>query len=326
MKRLLNILAGLAIAAVALLGASIIYVTQFRPNIDVPENISFEYTPERIQRGKYLANEVMGCVGCHATRDFTKFAGPILEETKGSGGELWDEKMNFPGVMYAPNITPTGLRDWSDAEVFRAITSGVDKDGNALFPIMPYHQYGKLPREDIFAVIAYLRQIPASSKSYPERKLDFPLNFIVNLMPKEGTHHLGPDPEDLVRHGEYIITAAACYDCHTPFDGKKFDDGMAFAGGTEFTLATGGMVRSANLTPAVNTGIGTWTKEKFIDRFRAYADTSYTPRRIARGAFNTYMPWDYYATLKERDLEAIYTYLMSLDPIEHEVVKFTAPE
>lgn len=323
MKKFLKILLIIVIVVVIGIAGLLVYVTQALPSIDAPEDLVVELTEERIERGTYLANEIMGCVACHGQRDFSKFAGPIIQSTVGSGGEYWGKNLNFPGKMYAPNITPSAIGDWSDGEIFRAITSGVDKDGNALFPIMPFHQYGKLPKEDIYAIIAYLRKLQPIEKTFPERELDFPLNIIVNLMPKEGSHHLQPNDQDLVKHGEYVISAAACFDCHTPMEKGRFIEDMAFAGGLEFPMPTGGIVRAANLTPDKKTGIGNWTKEMFVARFKAYSDSTYESKTINHGDFNTYMPWEYYANLKEKDLEAMFAYLMSLKPISNEVVKFT---
>ncbi|MCF8379163.1 MAG: cytochrome c [Bacteroidales bacterium] len=323
MKKILKVLTYLLIVILVVVAGFIGYLKFYLPDIKTPTALSVEITPERVERGRYLANELMGCVGCHATRDYTKFAGPIVESTKGSGGELWDEKLGFPGELYAPNITPGSLSKWTDAELFRAITSGVNKDGEALFPIMPYLQYGKLPKEDIYDVIAYIRTLEPTATTYPTRKLNFPLNLIVNLMPKEGSHHLGPDTSDLVKHGEYIITAAVCYDCHTPMEKGRFIEEMAYAGGQEFTLPTGGIVRAANLTPDKSTGIGNWTKEQFVQKFKAYADSSYKPAVVKHGDFNSFMPWDYYAQIKTRDLEAIYAYLMTLEPKANKFKKFS---
>ena len=323
MKKFAKVLVIILIIIVVGVAGIYIYLTSFLPSIDAPDDLVIEVTHERVERGRYLANEMMGCVGCHAQRDFTRFAGPIIEETKGSGGEHWSREMGFPGDLYAPNITPTYLKDWTDGELYRAIAAGVDKDGNALFPIMPYHQYGKLPKEDIYAVIAYLRTLEPTVSEFPERELDFPLNIIVNTMPKEPTHELGPS-DDPVSHGEYVISAAACYDCHTMMKKGQYVDEMAFAGGMEFPMPTGGIVRSTNLTPDKETGIGNWTKEAFVQRFTMYADSTYTAHKVKQGEFNSMMPWDYYSKLKKHDLEAIYAYLMSLEPIENRVVKFTS--
>lgn len=324
MKKILKILLIVIGVIILAVGGILIYVGVFKPNIDAPKNLVINATPEQIEHGRYLANEVMGCVGCHAVRDYTKFAGPIIKESMGSGGEKWDPNIGFPGTLYAPNITPTTLKDWTDGEIFRAITAGVDRNGKALFPIMPYHQYGKLPKEDIYAVIAYLRTLNPTADEFPERKLDFPLSLIVNLMPQEGTHHLLADKSDPVKYGEYLITAAACYDCHTKMDDRgQFIAEMAYAGGNEFKLPTGGIVRSSNLTPDKATGIGEWTEEKFVKRFTMYADSSFVAYDVEPGEFNTYMPWEYYARLKEDDLRAMWAYLQSLKPIENKIVKFS---
>ena len=131
MKRFLKIIAiAIVVIVVGLIGF-IIYVTQFLPKIESPD-LQVKITPERVERGKYLANEVMGCTGCHAQRNYTKFAWPIIEESKGIGGEIWNEKMQFQATMYAPNITPFAIINWSDVQLFRAITAGVDKEGDAL--------------------------------------------------------------------------------------------------------------------------------------------------------------------------------------------------
>jgi hypothetical protein len=324
MKKLLKIVGIILIIIVAGIGILLMYVKVGLPDVGDAPDIHIEGTPEQIEHGRYLANEVMGCVGCHATRDYSKFAGPILEESKGSGGEKWDHSLGFPGTLYAPNITPTFLNDWTDGEIFRAITSGVDKDGNALFPIMPYHQYGRLPKEDIYAVIAYIRTLKPTSTEFPKRKLDFPVSLLVNTMPAEAEHDLTADINDPVKYGQYLVTAAACYDCHTQMNDKgAFIESMGFAGGMEFPMVTGGVVRSANLTPDKETGIGNWTKETFVNRFKIYSDSSYVLPVVNHNDFNTYMPWEYYSKLKTKDLEAMFTYLMTLDPITNKVEKFT---
>lgn len=51
------------------------------------------------------------------------------ENAQGAGGEIFDQNMGFPGKFISPNITPYALREWTDGEIFRAITSGVNKDG-----------------------------------------------------------------------------------------------------------------------------------------------------------------------------------------------------
>jgi len=138
MKKVLKILAIILLVLVLVVAAIMIYVKTALPNVGEASELKIEITPERLARGKYLANHVALCTDCHSTRDWTKFAGPTVPGTSGAGGEIFDQIMGFPGSYHARNITPFGLEDWTDGEIFRAITSGVSKDGVALLPIMPY--------------------------------------------------------------------------------------------------------------------------------------------------------------------------------------------
>lgn len=322
MKTLKKILGyGLLLIAVVVIGF-FLYLKFALPNIPVQDDIMVEITPERVERGAYLANSVMLCMDCHSQRDWNKFSGPPEAGTKGQGGEVFNEELGFPGNYYAPNITPTALADWSDGELLRAITSGVNKDGKALFPIMPYPNYAKLDVEDIYSIIAYLRTIEPIENDVPESKSNFPMSLIIHTIPLQAEFSKRPDTSNMVAYGEYMITAASCTDCHTPMINGQFDMEMQYAGGMKFPLKTGGAVYSANITPDKATGIGNWTEEAFIARFKAYADSLYSPQKINAGDFNTEMPWLMYSTMNEQDLKAIYAYLRSLDPITNKVTRF----
>ena len=102
----------------------------------------------------------------------------------------------------------------------------------------------------------------------------------------------------------------------------KLIDSMQFAGGRTFMFPAG-IVTSANLTPDDKTGIGKWTKEDFMNRFRTFRDSSHMHIKVdINKEFNTPMPWTMFAGMKNEDLSAIFEYLKSLKPISHEVVKF----
>jgi hypothetical protein len=158
----------LLVVAVVIIGA-ITYITQALPNIPVQADLKVEATPERVARGEYLANHVTLCVDCHSTRDWNKFSGPMIPGTEGKGGETFDQSMNFPGRFVSKNITPFNLKHWSDGEIYRAITSGVSRDGHPFFPVMPYPYYNKLATEDVYSIIAYLRTLPAIASEPPHR-------------------------------------------------------------------------------------------------------------------------------------------------------------
>ncbi|MCL9808442.1 c-type cytochrome [Flavobacterium luminosum] len=321
MKRIMKFLGYIFILACVLILGALTYAKTMLPSVGEVPNLKVAMTKENIARGKYLANNVMVCMDCHSSRDWGSFAGPPKEGTLGMGGEIFDQKLGFPGKFVASNITPANLKSWSDGEIFRAITSGVNKDGRALFPVMPHISYGQLDQKDIFAVIAYIRTLkPIEHKTEPS-VADFPMNFIINTIPQKAEFSSIPSDKKSVAYGKYLTTAAACYDCHTRQEKGKFV-GEPFAGGFEFQLPGGATLRSANITPHP-TGIGQWTEKQFIKRFKDYANPNYVAPKVKPGEFQTMMPWNMYAGMTEEDLAAIFKYLKSLEPKNNAVTRFT---
>lgn len=308
---------------VILLGIGFVYFLTAFPAVGEAENIKIEQTQKRILRGEYLFHNVSLCADCHTPRNWDVFTAPI-EEDKLAEGNTKDflEKNGMPGNLYAPNLTAKNLKGWTDGEILRAITAGVSKDGTPLFPLMPYNNFGKLSREDIYSIIAYLRTIPASGANTPRSELNFPLNLIVNAMPNEPKFSKIPDKKNTIEYGKYMITAASCGDCHTPMEKGQYIEGKEYAGGNEFMIPTGGVVRSANITSDKSSGIGGWSREMFINKFKYYSSPEFKIQNVAKNEFNTVMPWTKYAGMDSEDLGAIYDYLMSLKPINNNVVRF----
>lgn len=313
--RIVGILAGVVVLGVAGL---LTYVKTALPNVGPAPQLKIAGTKEQIARGKYLAHSVALCMDCHSTRDWNKFSGPLMDGTLGKGGETFDQKMGFPGSFYASNITHEGIGAYTDGELFRAITSGVAKDGRALFPVMPHPNYGKADKADIEAIIAYIRTIAPIKNEIPKSKADFPMNFIINTIPQKPQFVTKPDTNDILKHGEYLVNMASCADCHTQTDKGKKLPGMDFAGGFKFKLPAG-TVQSSNITPA---GIGSWTKEQFVARFKAYQDPK-SLQTAGKDDFNSVMPWSMYASMSEHDLGAIFEYLKTVKPVENKVERWT---
>lgn len=321
MKRVLFIIIGLLI--VTAVGAAA-YIKYELPEVPLLSDIKIDITPERIQRGEYLANHVTLCMDCHSTRDWSKFSGPLVSGTLGKGGEYFDEEMGVPGKFYSKNITPYHLKDWSDAELFRAITSGENKNGEALFPLMPYPYYGKMDKEDIYDIIAYVRSLRPIENTTPDHSLDFPMDFIVNTIPKEAHPTIKPPKTDTLAYGAYLTNAAACMECHTQVKRGQIIPDLAFAGGREFAGPNGASI-SANITPDRETGIGKWTAADFVERFKSYKKFDSLPQ-MKKDEINTIMPWYMLSGMEESDLVAIYKYLQSLKPIENRVEHFRTVE
>lgn len=326
MKKVLKIVLIMFIVIAVAITGLIGYVKTALPDIAAAEDLKIEYTKERIARGEYLANNVSMCIDCHSERDFTTFGGPLVKGTEGKGGEKFSKELGFPGDFYAPNITPAAIGNWTDGELFRAITTGVSKDGHALFPVMPYLNIGQLDKEDVYSIIAYIRTLKPIESTIPKSEPMFPVSILINTMPKEASFAAIPAKEELVPYGKYLFTAASCSDCHTPMDKGVPIEGKFAAGGFEFNLPDGMVLRSANLTPDKQTGLGNWTEQQFVARFKMYSDSTYVPYKVEPGQFQTLMPWMAYTNMEEHDLKAIFAYLQSLPAVNNQVVRFEERE
>ncbi|HEU4791542.1 MAG TPA: cytochrome c [Flavobacterium sp.] len=320
-----KIIKGILLLLVIVVMTILLYVKLALPNVGKIEYLSIKPTASRLERGKYLATHVCVCVDCHSTRNWNEFSGPVIKGTLGKGGEVFDQRFGFPGSFYSKNITPSGIGDWTDAEVLRAISSGVSKNGKALFPIMPHPHFGQMDREDLESIIVYLRTLKPIKNIVPESEPDFPMNFIINTLPKKPHFSKKPNESDVVAYGGYLFNAASCSVCHSKQEKGAPIEGMELAGGFEFPMVTGGIARSANITQDKATGIGKWTETDFVKRFKFYTDSTYVSNKISKGFFNTVMPWTMYGGMKEQDLKAIYAYLKTIKPIHNSVEKFTNP-
>ncbi len=321
MRKLLKIILVLLVLALLAFAGFIGYVVTFLPNIPL-EKVEIEYTHDRIKRGEYLVKNVAQCLDCHSEREWSKFSGPLKPGTEGKGGEKFDQKAGFPGSYTAPNITPHHLKDWSDAELLRAITSGVSRDGRPLFPIMPYPNYGKMDREDIYAIISYIRSLPSIESTTPPAKSDFPMSIIIHGIPSKPSFVAKPSRSDKVAYGGYLANASVCAECHTKTNRGQIIEELMYSGG-RFVDSGNGAVQSANITPDKETGIGAWSEKDFIARFKAFDKNSgnYEDDSVKPGDFNSPMPWQAYAGMSDEDLAAIYAYLMTVKPIQNKVPK-----
>jgi mono/diheme cytochrome c family protein len=324
MKKVLKFVGYFVLVVIVAVAALLIYVKNALPDVGEAQNVTVEYTPERIERGRYLANAVSVCMDCHSTRDFTKFSGPIVAGTLGQGGERFDQSIGMPGVFFSKNITPEGISRYTDGELYRVITAGVTKEGRPMFPLMPYPYYGSMADEDIYSIIAYLRSLAPIQNNVPDSEADFPVNFIIHTIPKKGSPQPVPSKDDKIAYGKYLTNASGCRECHTQEKQGQIIPELAFGGGRSFKFPDGSAVVSANISPDKGTGIGAWTSEVFVSRFKIYADSSYVLPDAAPGEFNTIMPWTMYAQMDREDLEAIFSYLQTVTPMENAVTKFVA--
>ena len=284
-----------------------------------PANVTVEITPERLAWGRYLYN-LSDCDGCHSQRDFSRFDGPVVGRGRGRGN-VFPPDVGLPGVVAARNITPdkeTGIGNWTDGEKIRAIRDGISRDGTALFPMMGYERFRYMSDEDVFSLVAYLNTLAPVRNSVPRSKMAFPVSMLMKGAPQPAGHVPEPDHTDKVKYGEYLVTLAGCMECHTPAKQGKPIRSLTLAGGQEFRFP-GAVVVSANITPDLETGIGRWSEQDFLERFYQYKEYAEKGSPQVGPESFTLMPWLNFAQLKPEDLKAIYAFLRTQQPIYHVV-------
>lgn len=131
----------------------------------VPARADAAGPQDQVERGRYLT-EMMGCNDCHTPG---YFLGKPDMAHRLSGSEVAFEIPGM-GAFAGPNLTPdkaTGLGAWSDAEIDTVMRTGVRPDGRTLAPSMPWRSFASMSAEDMAAIIAYLRSLPATERKVP---------------------------------------------------------------------------------------------------------------------------------------------------------------
>jgi hypothetical protein len=201
---------GLAILAAVLI-ASISLTIGWRPFLGARArpltDRKFESTPERLARGRYLANAVSGCIYCHSEHDWKSPGDPVVESKFGAGQVF--PLAGLPGTIVAPNLTPdpsTGAGAWSDDRLARAIREGIGHDGRALFPLMPYEHFRTMSDEDLASVVVYIRSLQPVQNQLPRTEIEFPVKYLIRSAPQPVTAPVPASTStDPVERGRYLV-------------------------------------------------------------------------------------------------------------------------
>jgi mono/diheme cytochrome c family protein len=259
--------------------------------------VAFAETP--VERGEYLVRGIMGCGNCHT---------PLGPEGPVAGQELAGRVVEDiePFKAVAHNITPAGrVASWSDAELAKAIREGIRPDGTLIGPPMPFAMYRGLSDDDLAAVVAFLRTVPAVENDPGASEYRIPLPPAYGPPIESVT---APERGVTVAYGGYLAGAVAhCMECHTPMGpkGPMLDTDLG-RGGFEFHGPWGTSV-AANLT-------------SHEDGLAGYTDDQ-VKAMIVKGvhadgrAMLPPMPYGYLARMTPDDLDAIVLYLRALPPL-----------
>ncbi|MGE3149362.1 MAG: c-type cytochrome [Pseudorhodoplanes sp.] len=254
-----------------------------------------------VERGRYLVNSIMACGNCHTPQGPN---GPVTEKFL-SGGIRFDEP---PFDVTASNITPhrtSGIGKWTDAEIGRAIADGVRPNGVPLAPVMPSAFYKALTKEDLNAVVAYLKTVrPQDGRvSEPVYRVSLPPMTIPGVKPMSSA-----ELNDKIARGHYLATIGHCMECHTPMKEGRHDFNLMGKGGRDFP-GPWGVSMSANISSHPTAGIGAWTDAEI-------------KRAITKGIgrdgrkLKPPMAYAYYAKMTEADLDAMVAWLRTVKPAE----------
>ena len=167
---------------------------------------------ERVVRGKYLA-EAADCAACHSAPGGAPYAGGLAMQS------------GF-GTIYATNITPdpdNGIGRWSADDFWRALHDGIRRDGQQLYPAMPYTSYRGMTRADADAIYAYVMQLRPMKVANLRTQLGFPYDIRLGMIGWNLLFLTDANPAASAgssvawQRGRYLANVLGhCGECHTP--------------------------------------------------------------------------------------------------------------
>ena len=260
-----------------------------------------------VERGQYIFSLAGGCA-CHSAPEGIPHAGA----------------REFPLPMakvYSTNLTAdkeTGLGDWSDQQIHDAMVKGIRRNGEKLFPVMPYEAYSGMAEEDLKALIAYLRTLKPVRKETPALKTWAPLyrpggTFVWFTFFGRFSNVPAKAPQGGVERGRYLVEhVSLCMDCHTPRNSIGVPQrSLYLAGAKESPLGE----EIPNITPDKETGIGDWSRNDIAELLL----TGVKPDSDNVEGLMEEVVEAGYKNMKREDALAIADYLKSIPPINNKI-------
>ena len=246
-----------------------------------------------------------GCVSCHAAPGAKDDQRLVL-----AGGRTL--KSPF-GTFYPPNISPdetVGIGNWTLAEFGDAMTRGVGKDGEHLYPSFPYCSYIRMTAKDVNDLWGFMQTLPKSGNATPPHDLTFPYN-VRQALGAWKLLYLNAEPRTQVNtadtklaRGQYLVEGPGhCGECHTPRGALGgFEEGRWLTGAPN----PEGEGRIPDITPS-SKSIGGWSASDIA----SYLETGFTPEFDSVGGSMVEVQKNI-AKLTAADREAIAAYLKAV--------------
>ena len=287
-------------------GALALVLVSLRPDVAVAQA-----SAQEIARGRYVFGATGGC-GCHTAKG----------QPVNAGGRRYDGPY---GTVYSSNITPereTGIGGWTDEQIITATRSGRRPNGERLLPVHPYPVFNGMAADDLKALSAFLRTVPAVKRANQPKRITVPLfesvflpAWLTAFAPRENPPASAPSAG--VPRGEYLVRAVAhCGECHSPRTMTMATDNSRFLAGNPKGPEDSAM---PNITPDPDTGIGKWSVEEIAD----YLGSGNKPDGdVAGGLMGEVIDGTLagYKDLTKADRLAIAQYLKTLPPIRNKIV------
>jgi mono/diheme cytochrome c family protein len=259
-----------------------------------------------VTKGRYVFALAGGC-GCH-----TAEGGP----TNAGGRPL---KTPF-GTFYGTNITSDlthGIGLWTNKQLIDSIRLGVRPDGSVMSPVMPYPAFNGMSDEDVVALVAYLRTLPASAKENQPHKLSIPFSSIGNRIWRwlffSPAATLPQSPTAGIARGRYISEHVAhCQECHTPRTlWGTLDRSRDLAGNPS---GIDGEV-TPNITPDPETGVGKWSDDDMVSLLKSGFLPNMDNVQGLMALVIEGVPEGGYKDMTDADAQAVTQYLKSVPAI-----------
>ncbi|HBT31045.1 MAG TPA: alcohol dehydrogenase [Erwinia persicina] len=219
----------------------------------------------QIARGEYLAR-AGDCVACHTKAGGEPFAGGLPMATP-------------IGTLYSTNITPdkqSGIGGYSYDDFQKAVRHGVAKNGDTLYPAMPYPSYAVVSDEDMQALYAYfMHGVKPVAQANQESDIPWPLSMRWPLAIWRGVFApdvkafqpvQGQDP--VLARGQYLVEGLGhCGACHTPRSITMQEKALNNDEGSDFLSGSNAPIdgwTASNLRGDGRDGLGRWSEDDLV--------------------------------------------------------------